>query len=146
MTDTSISVCSCPPDDWRAQAARFHDNNVYQTCAFADERAAEMNGEVQRMLVRRGSDVIGMAQARVKRLPVLKGGVAYIYRGPLWRRTSAGLDDLAAAAQELRNELSERRGLETRIVPAVSHCKALADFSMLVSGWYQMACRNGGER
>jgi len=132
VTDTTVEVNGCSVDEWRSYAARFRDYNVYQTCAFAQQRAEEMNAECERVLVRRGSVIIGMAQVRIKRLPLMNMGVAYVFRGPSWRRDSASPDDFRAVVAAMGEAYSACRGLEVRIAPgmtdltdSVSHAAAL---------------------
>lgn len=120
VTDTAVEVNACSVDDWRTHAAGFCDSSVYQTCAFAQQRAQEMNADSERVLVRRGVDVVGMAQVRIKRLPMMSVGVAYVFRGPLWRRDSASVDAFREVAAAIREEFGVRRGLEVRIAASVT--------------------------
>jgi hypothetical protein len=107
------------PEAWRSHAAAFADNNLYQSWAFAERRASETGCRTSRMMVMRGDDVIGMAHARVKRIPLFGSGVAYIYRGPMWRRSGADLDDFRSVVDAIRREYTDRRGLAVRVAPNV---------------------------
>jgi len=119
VTGITVEVTGCSVDQWHLHAAEFRDYSIYQTCAFAQQRAAEMNAECDRVLVRRAADIIGMAQVRIKRLPMINAGVAYVFRGPLWRRDSATPDDFRAVVAALGEAYGTSRGLEVRIAPGM---------------------------
>jgi lipid II:glycine glycyltransferase (peptidoglycan interpeptide bridge formation enzyme) len=105
------------PADWSSLAATFADFNIYQTWAFGEISADDTRSQVSRIVVRRGDAVIGAAQLRIKRLPLLNAGLAYVYFGPLWRRDGADAGDLRDVLDCLRGEYGDRRGLEVRVVP-----------------------------
>jgi len=120
VSDVTVDVNACSPHEWRFCASLFADHNIYQTTAYAQQRAGEMGAENASALIRRGNELIGMAQVRIKRLPVVHAGVAYVFRGPLWRRSSASAGDLAAVLGALYERFGTRDGLEIRLVPAVT--------------------------
>ena len=103
--------------EWSSLAARFSDFSIYQTWAFGEIGAGDTRSRVSRIVVRRGDAVIGAAQLRIKRLPLLNAGLAYVYFGPLWRRAGADVADLRDVLECLHGEYGDRRGLEVRIVP-----------------------------
>ena len=103
--------------EWDALAPQFSDFSVYQTWGFGEISAADAHSQVSRMVVRRGDAMIGAAQLRIKRLPLLNAGLAYVYFGPLWRRDGAEVTDLRDVLDSLRWEYGDRRRLGVRIVP-----------------------------
>ncbi len=111
-------------EQWRTLALTFSDNNIYQSWQFGVRRAAEMKAEVSRLVVWRGNTVLGMAQARIKRIPWTRAGIAYVYRGPLWRRRGSSPCNLQAVLEAIRTEYVLRRGLEVRMVPNLPTCFA----------------------
>ena len=127
VTDTTVEVNACSVDEWRAHATGFCDHSVYQTCAFAQQRAHEMNADSERVLVRRGINVVGLTQVRIKRLPMISAGVAYVFRGPLWRRDSASVDVFREVVAAIREEYGVRRGLEVRIAVGMTDLADTAD-------------------
>lgn len=102
---------------WEAEARAFADRTIYQTWAFESVRCEESGATLSSILVRRDARPIGMALVRVKRLPMLKAGIAYVYRGPLWRRDSTSPNDLLAVLEAIRDEYAVRRGLTVRLIP-----------------------------
>ena len=104
---------------WAAEAPAFLDWNYRQAWAFSRATAARVGADCEHLAIRRGSDLIGLASVRTKRVPLL-GGIAFVAGGPLVRR--GGGDDLerfAAALEALRWEYVERRGLVLRVVAAL---------------------------
>ena len=124
-----VAVDRVLPDDWRASAATFVDNNIYQAWQFGTRRAAEMKGQVSRLVLYRDNIVVGMAQVRIKTIPLLGSGIAHIYRGPLWRRSGSSESDLQATLDSIRREYVVRRGLTVRMVPNLP--EFLADENVL---------------
>jgi len=112
----TVDAGTCDRSDWRALAAAFADRCIYQTCVYADVHAEEVGAVNERAVIRRGEEVIGLAQVRIKRLPMVRAGVAYIYRGPLWRRSGATPDDLRCVLDAMRLHYGDQ-GLEVRIAP-----------------------------
>jgi len=110
--------------DWSTMASAFEDYNIYQTWSFARQRATEMGGRVSRLLVLRDGRTIGMAQVRIKTIPGLRSGIAYVYWGPLWRRPGSDAVDLRRVLEVIRQEYVQRRGLVARIVPNITEADA----------------------
>lgn len=115
----SVDAGTCTPQAWRALSAPFADRCIYQTCVYADVHAEEVGAVNERAVVRHGEEVIGLAQVRVKRLPMVRAGVAYVYRGPLWRREDATPDDLRQVLDALRKHYGDGQGLEVRVAPGL---------------------------
>ncbi len=119
MSCTSI-VDNSDRDEWCAWASEFDDNNIYQSWSFADLRAAEMGADVSRIVIRRGERLIGMAQARIKKILFSSAGIAYVFRGPLWRRPGCRPADFRDVLDALHREYANRRKLALRLVPALT--------------------------
>jgi lipid II:glycine glycyltransferase (peptidoglycan interpeptide bridge formation enzyme) len=104
---------------WSARAPAFLDWNYRQSWAFARATAARLGAECEHLAIRRGSDLVGLASVRTKRVPLL-GGIAFVSGGPLVRRGSGDdLERLGAALEALREEYVLRRGLVLRVVAAL---------------------------
>lgn len=105
---------------WEALARGFADRCLYQTWAFESVRCEETGSQLSSIVVRRASEPIGMALVRIKRLPMLRAGVAYVFRGPLWRRPGATPADLCAVQHAIREVYAVGRGLTVRLVPNIA--------------------------
>jgi CelD/BcsL family acetyltransferase involved in cellulose biosynthesis len=108
--------------EWESCAAGFADHSYRQTWAYGVQLAHKRGAASEHVAIRCGSETIALADVRIKRLPVLGGGLAYISGGPLVRPLDdpAGeLDRLALALDALAREFVHRRGLTLRIVAPI---------------------------
>lgn len=80
----SYEIDGVSREQWTESLAQFSDANIYQTWEFGEARWG--GNKVERVIIKESGKVIGMAQVRILRIPLLGGGFAYIHRGPLWRR------------------------------------------------------------
>jgi len=114
-----VEAGSVSKNEWSALSERFADRCIYQTNDYAEVRAEELGADNERVVVRFGDAVLGLAQVRIKRLPMVRAGVAYIYRGPLWRRRGARPENLGRVLDALREHYCNRAGLEVRAAPGI---------------------------
>lgn len=104
--------------EWQEQAHTFHDYNYRQVWGFGVACAQRLGAASEHVAVRNAADVLALADVRIKRVPVLGGGIAYINGGPLVRRDDAGDGDrLASALAALQKEYVGERRLVLRIAP-----------------------------
>lgn len=103
------------PAEWAEIGRHFLDHSIYQTWAFGEVSAADTGSRISRAIVREGGDVIGAAQVRIKKIPFLNTGLAYIYFGPMSRRRDSR-DRFSEVLSALREEFATRQGLGLRIV------------------------------
>ncbi len=71
------------------------------------------------LVLTRNGGVAALAQARIKKLPFLKIGIAYVQWGPVWRRSASEMnaETFRQAIRALRNEYVCKRGLSLRLFP-----------------------------
>jgi hypothetical protein len=98
---------------WPDVAARFDDASLFQTWNWRDGQ------DVSRLTLSDGGELVAASEVRLFTLPVLRGGIAYVFWGPLWRRRGepADLDVFRHAIRALIAEYVERRGMVLRINP-----------------------------
>jgi lipid II:glycine glycyltransferase (peptidoglycan interpeptide bridge formation enzyme) len=117
----SVTVDEVDAGAWIAVVADFADHNYEQSSDYAKAMAAK-SGAVSRFLVaRRGGEVIAAACVRIKALPLVRRGIAYISGGPLLNRRSGG--DRAqrqAALRALRRKLVDEDGHVLYLRPPLS--------------------------
>ncbi len=103
--------------EWHEELLRFDDANIYQTWPYGAITYGE--GRTSRLILRSGTEVVAMAQARIARLPVVNLGLAYVLWGPLWRRSgeAGSLAVFRQALRAMRNEYVCKRGLTLRLAP-----------------------------
>lgn len=114
----STTVQLVARETWSQLTCGFRDYNYRQVWEFGDACAARVNAGSEHVCVREGTELIGLADVRVKQIPLLGTGVAYVNGGPLVRHTA--VDDprrLRVSLAALCTEYVERRGLVLRIAP-----------------------------
>jgi lipid II:glycine glycyltransferase (peptidoglycan interpeptide bridge formation enzyme) len=99
-------------EEWDRRIARYPDLSLVQTGAYGEARAAQGEWRVERGMIERDGREVAAAQALVRTLPVVGGGLAWIGRGPL------GAD--AASLDAVRRHFVEERGLYLRVAPPVA--------------------------
>jgi hypothetical protein len=108
-------------DDWVALAPRFDDHNFRQLWDYATAMAARAGARAEHVCVEADGRPIGLASVRVKPIPGLGTGIAYVSGGPLVRSSAGGdrqaaLDAVVAA---LAGEYVGRRRLVLRAAPPI---------------------------
>lgn len=104
--------------EWEQLASAFRDYNYRQTWSYGLTSAERYRADIERVAVKLGSEVVGLAAVRLKSIPLLRTGMAYVGGGPLTRRD--GVDDVASlevCLKALREEYLVRRGHTLRILP-----------------------------
>ena len=123
------------PADWAALLECFEDSNLYQTWSYGAVRWGEQN--LSHLVLRQGSKVIGIAQLRIIRPPLLKCGIAYLRWGPLCQLRGSALefDSVRRMATALHEEYVVKRGLFLRLLPDVfANSERAAIFQKAFSG------------
>ena len=106
--------------EWTDIVSGFQDLSLVQTWEYAEAKARTASWEAWRALVVQGDRAIGAVQSLVRKIPLIGGGLVWINRGPLWRR-SENEDPvlLRALMEELRLYWVRDHGMYLRIAPAV---------------------------
>jgi len=104
-------------ESWGAVVAKFTDASMYQTWAYGAVRWGAPS--LSHMVWRRDGYILGAAQVRVARVPLIRAGVAYLRWGPLCERKREPFDPavLGGMIADLRHEYVSRRGLALQIIP-----------------------------
>jgi lipid II:glycine glycyltransferase (peptidoglycan interpeptide bridge formation enzyme) len=104
---------------WNNYLTEFNDANLYQTWDFA--ATAQDEKFVEHIAIFKNNLLISIAQVRIRVIPGIKLGIAYIFRGPLWQKKNqeTELETLIAIFNILREEYAIKRKLLLRIRPFV---------------------------
>jgi hypothetical protein len=106
--------------EWVTLSGGFADRNYRQTWGFGVACAARVGAVSEHVAIRNDSQVIALADVRIKSIPLIGGGIAYVNGGPLVRRSDgSGRGALAASLEILGEEYVRRRGFVLRIAPAL---------------------------
>jgi lipid II:glycine glycyltransferase (peptidoglycan interpeptide bridge formation enzyme) len=112
----SAEVDTVDEASWSELVSLFDDANIYQTWTYDEIRAGR--GNISQLVLKKGNEVVAIAQARIMKLPVVKAGISYVRWGPLWRRgDDADPEIFRQTIRALRNEYACRRGLVLRLYP-----------------------------
>lgn len=103
---------------WRELTRTFADHNFRCLWEFGTASAARIGGRTEHVALFRGDEALSIADVRIKRIPLLQSGIAYVNGGPLVRRDGPGnRERLEASLRGLRGEYVDRRGLVLRVAP-----------------------------
>ncbi len=105
---------------WIELAHGFADHNFRQCWDFGVRAAARVGAKSEHVALRRGGEVLAVADVRVRELPVLGGGLALVTGGPLTRidhRFDPGR--YLEAVTALHRHYVGERGCVLRILPPV---------------------------
>jgi len=116
-SDWQIEVDRSTAAEWSQMLDLFDDANLYQTWAYGAVRWGEKN--LSHLVLKRGGEVLGMAQLRIVRPTRLEFGMAYLRWGPLFQPRGSALDPEVATsmARALKEEYIDNRKLFLRILP-----------------------------
>ncbi len=114
---SELRITAAPVQDWHDWAHSFADLTYRHTWAYGSACAARVGAASEHIVVHdRAGKLLGLADVRVRRMPLVGGGIAYVNGGPLVRRDDAGdRDRLAQVVAALRQRYVHERGLVLRI-------------------------------
>lgn len=112
-----VEVDRATSGEWSQMLDSFDDANLYQTWSYGGVRWGEKN--LSHLVLKRGGEILGMAQLRIVRPTRLKFGMAYLRWGPLFERRGRPLDPEVAEnlARALDEEYVDKRKLFLRVLP-----------------------------
>ena len=113
----SCEIDAATEQTWPELLLAFEDANIYQTWQHGAVAVGHRN--LSQVVLKRNGSVVAMALVRVKRMPVLGIGVAYVFWGPLWRQKgdAQNVEHFRQAVRALRNEFVCKRGMTLWILP-----------------------------
>ena len=107
-------------DKWRLLAPSFLDYNYRQLWDFGVACAKRLKATSEHVAIYDGTELVGLADVRIRQIPFLKIGIAYINGGPIIRRDEdADIERLKLCLKGLINEYVEKRGLVLRILASL---------------------------
>jgi hypothetical protein len=104
-----FSLHEIAPADWDGLAARFADFTYEQDQAYAAAGARRVGARLRLLAVRDGTEPVGAAAIRIRLVPGLGRGIAYISSGPmLMPDVASGPDFGPEGAADVRTRIRER--------------------------------------
>jgi Acetyltransferase (GNAT) domain len=114
----TISIKQLTREQWDELSPKFRDLSYRQCGAYADAAASEVGGMSEFIAIFQASELIGLANVRVKMVPFSNFGIAYSNYGPLTTRSDEFSAELFGYCLDaLKQTYVESRGLMLRIIP-----------------------------
>lgn len=104
---------------WDNSIRVFEDANIYQTWNFA--ALAQNEKIVKHLAIYTNQDLIGLVQVRIRTVPILNRGIAYILNGPVWQKKNQenSLKIFSNILDALRQKFVINQNLLLRIKPYI---------------------------
>ncbi|OQY75380.1 MAG: hypothetical protein B6D44_01715 [Ignavibacteriales bacterium UTCHB2] len=104
---------------WHKCLQEFEDANIYQTWNFA--ALAQNEKIVKHLAIYANQNLIGLVQVRIRTVPIINRGIAYILNGPIWQKKNQKNDILILSniLDALSNEFVKNQKLLLRIRPYI---------------------------
>ena len=121
---------------WQAAAEPFLDKSLMQDWAFGEAKTATGPWRPERGLFFKRSEIVGVIQTMIRDLPVIGGGLVWVNRGPLWRKTSDESPGRLAALLDVLRARWESGGYYLRVAPPIEGVFAAPGFlGTGIPGW-----------
>ncbi len=104
---------------WHTSMQNFDDANIYQTWNFA--LLVQNEKIVKHLAIYSNQNLIGLVEVRIRTMPFLKRGIAYILNGPIWQKKNQenNIQVLSDIFVALRKEFVVNQKLLLRIKPYI---------------------------
>lgn len=103
-------------EEWYRLSERFRDLGFRHTWDFNVQCARQQSTTVEHVAIVQGDEVLGLASVRIKQIPFVGAGIAYIGGGPVTRMgESQDLETLAACLRALKKTYVSDRKLQLRV-------------------------------
>ncbi len=105
--------------DWSKKLSEFCDASIYQTWNYA--KIVQNETDVYHLAIYKSGELLGLAQVRIKRIPILNRGIAYIFNGPVWRKKSqsSSPENLYEIIKVLKDKYCLKENLVLRVKPYI---------------------------
>ena len=101
---------------WQELAPAFCDYNYRHLWDYGLAVAQRRQATCEHIAIKADSQTIGLADVRIKKIPMIGGGIAYISGGPLTRRgKSTDIENLSIVLRELIQNYCHERDLILRV-------------------------------
>jgi lipid II:glycine glycyltransferase (peptidoglycan interpeptide bridge formation enzyme) len=126
---------------WHRAMQDFNDANIYQTWNFAS--LAQNEKILKHIAIYSNQNLIGLVKVRIRTVPILNRGIAYILNGPVWQRRNQenNIQILFDIFVALRNEFVINQKLLLRIKPYIFSDK-ISNFDFIEKVEFKQKWRN----
>ena len=104
---------------WYNSMREFEDANIYQTWNYA--ALAQDEKIVKHTAIYSNQNLIGLVKVRIRTMPILNRGIAYILNGPVWQKKNQenNIQILSDIFVALKKEFVVKQKLLLRITPYI---------------------------
>lgn len=104
-------------EEWSDLLQHFDDSSIFQTWSYGAVRWGLDN--LSHLVLKKGGETVAAAQVRIVAFPLIGPCVAYVPRGPLWRRRGKKTDHeiFRCIIRALSDEYVLKRGAVLRLAP-----------------------------
>jgi lipid II:glycine glycyltransferase (peptidoglycan interpeptide bridge formation enzyme) len=114
----TIKIRPVDRDEWQKLTPTFMDYNYCQFWDYGMACADRFGAHSEHVAIYEGDDLLGLADVRIKKIPISRTGIAYVNSGPLVRRNDQfDTERLQRVLFVLVDEFVRRRKLVLRIQP-----------------------------
>lgn len=115
-----ITVKRLSKETWDALTPMFRDTSYRQLSGYADAAARRVGATSELNGLYEDQTLVGLADVRVKTVPLTPFGIGYLSHAPVTRKDSSfSPEKFRRCVEALRREYVERRRLVLRVVPAL---------------------------
>jgi lipid II:glycine glycyltransferase (peptidoglycan interpeptide bridge formation enzyme) len=120
-------------EKWSSITSEFLDHNYRQLWSFGKEAANRVRAKSEFVAIIDSNRVIGLASVRIKTLPFLNIGIAYIIGGPLVRKkdNKMYINAFKQCLGVLQDEYTQKRSLLLRIICPIGEDKWISEQNKL---------------
>jgi hypothetical protein len=133
-------------ENWDILLKQFADTNYRQLAAYSAAAAARIKSRSENVVIREDGKLLGICNVRIRKLPLLPFGIAYVNGAPLIQNSLASIDSATALSHclnALRQEFVNVRGHVLRVI-GVARANLSADSakrSFLEAGFVPCAAK-----
>ena len=117
--ENNIVVESVSDDVWEILLKQFNDTNYCQLAAYSTAAAARVGARSVNIVIREDGNLMGLCNVRIRKLPLLSFGIAYVKGAPLIMKSTESIDYASALSRclnALRKEFVDVRGHVLRVI------------------------------
>lgn len=103
--------------EWNKLTIKFKDLNIYHLWNYS--KIVQKEKHVKHIALYEGKELLSIFQIRLKTIPVINRGIAYIFKGPIWQKKNSvnSFEAFKKILHAIRNEYVINQKLLLRIRP-----------------------------
>lgn len=117
--ESDLVVESVSDDVWDLLLKQFYDTNYRQLAPYSMAAAKRVNALSENVVIRKDGNLLGLCNVRIRKLPLLPFGIAYVNGAPLVMKSAEAIEyatALSSCLNALRKEFVDTRGHILRLI------------------------------